>query len=209
MRTRTLATLFVLAAALGPAGCDQQKEEKPPTSKAEAKQDAKQAAGKSDLKAEPKVDAKAEAKAEPDDFGEAAPVAAGTIALTKLGLQGQGAADARVSDAFVGEGVTVLGTILMATVEAAGDDRPKNEGDAKKDAEKTYTGVRAWKSETLPDGFAATFENEGDLGTNYFVSARRELGGTSYWCATTVASVDEQAAALAFCKSLATATKKE
>lgn len=200
MRTRTLATLLVLAAALGPSGCDE-KEQKQETGKADAKQVDKQA--ETDRKAEAKVDTKVDTKTEPDDFADEAPVAGGTIELTKLGLQAQGAADARVSDAFVGEGVTVLGTTLMATVEAAGDDRPKTEGDAKKDAEKTYTGVRAWKSETLPDGFAATFENEGDLGTNYFVSARRDVGGTPYWCATTVASVDEQAAALAFCKSLA------
>lgn len=206
MRTRTLVTLLVSIGAVGPLACDK-KEEAPDTKKIEAKQDAK-ADAKTDVKAEAKQDAKAdvkvEAKAAPDDFSDDAPVAGGTIELTKLGLNAQGAADAKVSDAFVGEGVTVLGTTLMATVEPASDEHPKTEADAKKKAEGTYTGARGWKAEALPDGFAATFENEGDLGTNYFVSARRDVGGKAYWCSTTVATPEEQAAALAFCKSLAT-----
>jgi hypothetical protein len=204
MRTHTLVILLALVGAVGPSACDK-KEEAPDAKKAEAKQDARPTEAKADVKAEAKTEAKPEAKAEPDDdFSDAAPVAGGVIELAKLGLRAQGAADAKVSDAFVGEGVTVLGTTLMATVEPAAEDRPKAEAEAKKQAEGTYTGVRAWKAEALPDGFAATFENEGDLGTNYFVSARRELGGKAYWCSTTVASPEEQAAALAFCKSLAT-----
>lgn len=206
MRTRTLVTLLALMGALVPLACDK-KEEAPNAKETEAKQDAK-AGAKADVKAEAKQDAKTDvktdAKVEPDDFADDPTVAGGTIELTKLGLHAQGAADAKVSDAFVGEGVTVLGTTLMATVEPAADEHPKTEADAKKKAEGTYTGARGWKAEALSDGFAATFENEGDLGTNYFVSARREVGGKAYWCSTTVATPEEQAAALAFCKSLAT-----
>lgn len=206
MRTRTIATLIALAAAAGPLACDK-KEEKAEAPKVEpSKKGAeKTEPSKDGPKAAPTDEKKAAvAPSEPDDdFSGAAPAATGLLALPTLGLAGQGASDARVSEALTGDGVTVLGATLMATVETASDDRPKTEPEAKKNAEATYTaGIRNWKAEALPDGFAATFENEGDLGVNYFVNVRRELGGKAYWCATTVASAEEQAAALAFCKSL-------
>jgi hypothetical protein len=55
-----------------------------------------------------------------------------------------------------------------------------------------------------------TFDNVGSLGANFFLQVRRDIGGTSYWCETCAASAEQQAAALAFCKSLvATTTVRE
>lgn len=203
MRTRTFATLFALATVLGPSACDK-KEEKQGDEKAESKRDEKKADAKTDVKTDVKTDAgepagdvKAEAPAEP------AAAASGTVELTKLGLEAQAPAGARVGDAVLDDAVMIQGDDLTVTVSLASDTRPKTEEDAKKEVEGTYKGVKNLESEKLADGWAMTFDNEGDLGANFFVQVRRDIGGKSYWCETTVASVEEQASALAFCKSLA------
>jgi hypothetical protein len=203
MRTRTFATLFALAGVLGLSGCDK-KEEKKEDKKAEAKKDDKKVDAKGDLKADAKVEPAADAKAEPAadvKAEEPAPAAAGgAVDLTKLGLKAEAPAGASIGDAIMGEGVMIQGDNLMATVEVASDSKPKTEEDAKKEAD-VYT-PKNWKSEKLADGFAVTFDNEGDLGANFFVQVRRDIGGKSYWCETTASSAEQQANTLAFCKSL-------
>ena len=204
MRT-TIITALTLALSFGVAACDK-KEEKKEDKKAEAKKDEKKADAKTDVKddakAEPAADAKAEpaadVKAEPEPAEPAA--AAGPVDLTKLGLKADAPGGTSIGDAIVGEGVMAQGPNLMATVEIASDSRPKTEEDAKKEAE-MYT-PKNFKSEKLADGFAVTFDNEGDLGANFFVNVRRDIGGKTYWCETTASSAEQQAAALAFCKSL-------
>ena len=207
MRTRTFATLFALAGVLGLSACDK-KEEKKEDKKAEAKKDDKKADAKTDVKADVKAEPAADAKAdggEPAgdvkaDGGEPAPAAGGTVDLTKLGLKAEAPAGTNIGDAIVGEGVMAQGPNLVATVEVASDTRPKTEEDAKKDAD-MYT-PQNLKSEKLADGWAVTFDNKGDLGANYFVQVRRDIGGKTYWCETTASSVEQQTAALDFCKSL-------
>jgi len=211
MRTRTFATLFALASVLGLSACDK-KEEKKEDKKAEAKKDEKKADAKKDLKVdakadggEPAPDAKADGAEPADDVkadggGEPTPAAGGPVDLTKLGLKAEVPAGTNVGDAIVGEGVMAQGPNLVATVEVASDSRPKTEEDAKKDAE-MYT-PKNFKSEKLADGFAVTFDNSGDLGANFFAQVRRDIGGKTYWCETTASSVEQQTAALDFCKSL-------
>jgi hypothetical protein len=205
MRTRTFATLFALAGVLGLSACDK-KEEKKEDKKAEAKKDDKKVEAKGDLaadaKAEPAADAKADAGEPAGDVKaeEPTPAAGGAVELTKLGLKAEAPAGASIGDAIMGEGVMIQGDDLMATVEVASDSKPKTEEDAKKEAD-VYT-PKNWKSEKLADGFAVTFDNEGDLGANFFVQVRRDIGGKSYWCETTASSAEQQANALAFCKSL-------
>jgi hypothetical protein len=205
MRTRTFATLFALAGVLGLSACDK-KEEKKEDKKAEAKKDDKKADAKGDLKADVKADVKVEpaadggADAEPAGDVKAEPAAAGPVDLTKLGLKAEAPAGTSIGDAIVGEGVMVQGPNLIATVDVASDTKPKTEDDAKKEAE-DYT-PKNFQSEKLEDGWAVTFDNEGDLGANFFVQVRRDIGGKTYWCETTASSVEQQAAALAFCKSL-------
>ena len=58
-------------------------------------------------------------------------------------------------------------------------------------------------TEKLADGWAYTFENKGDMGANYFVNVRRDIGGKPIWCETTASQPEQQTAALDFCKSLA------
>jgi hypothetical protein len=91
------------------------------------------------------------------------------------------------------------GPNLVATVEK-GDEKPKTGDDAIKDAD-MYT-PKDPKVETLTDGYVLTFTNEGGLGTNYWVNARREIDGAAYWCTTTASSQEQSDAAVAFCKSL-------
>jgi hypothetical protein len=195
MRTRTFATLFALAGVLGLSACDK-KEEKKEDKKAEAKKDDK----KADLKADAKADTKVEPEPAADGGKVAEPAAGGTVDLTKLGLKAEAPAGTNIGDAIVGEGIMAQGPNLVATVEIASDTRPKTEEEAKKEAE-MYT-PQNFKSEKLPDGFAVTFDNTGDLGANFFVNVRRDIGGKTYWCETTASSVEQQTAALDFCKSL-------
>jgi hypothetical protein len=126
--------------------------------------------------------------------------AAGPLALDKIGLKAEAPAGATVGDAIGGSGVMVQAPGLIVTVEEASDSRPKTIDDAKKDAE-MYSPQNV-KDEELDDGFVLTFDNEGGMGKNYFVSVRREIGEKHFWCETTASQPEQQAAAVAFCKSL-------
>ena len=103
-------------------------------------------------------------------------------------------------DAIVGDGMMLQGPGIVANVEVASDTRPKTLADAKKDAE-MYT-PKNLKEETLPDGWALSFENEGGLGKNYWVEVRRDIGGKAIWCETTASQPEQQENALKACKSL-------
>jgi hypothetical protein len=179
------AALFALASA-----CDSKTEEK----KGDAKADAK--------KGEAKKDAKTDAKAE-DAKGDEGGGGGGSdkVSIDKLGLKGDAPAGSTVGDAVVGEGAMVQGPGIVVTVEAASDSRPKTVEDAKKEAD-MYS-PKNLKDEKLADGWALTFDNEGGAGKNFFVNVRRDIGGKAIWCETTASQPEQQANALAFCKSLA------
>ncbi|MEM9457876.1 MAG: hypothetical protein AAGF11_27095 [Myxococcota bacterium] len=195
MRTRTLATLFALVGTLGLCACDQQKDPAADAKKADAKSKVSAAPGKAAV-------APGGAKADPAPVKEAAGGGdgSGLVKLEKLGLMARAPADSSVGDAIVGEGVMVQGPDLVATVEEATDTRPKTEVDAKKNAEELSP--KNFESEALEDGWAVTYDNESGMGPNFFVEVRRDIGGKTYWCETTASKPEQQAKALAFCKSL-------
>jgi hypothetical protein len=199
----THTTRLMLAALLAIGACDSAE-------KSAAKTDDKKA---TDKKADAKAgdaktgDAKAgDAKAADADAGEAKggaePAAEGPaeVSLDAIGLKAEAPAGATVGKAIGGSGVMVQAPGLVVTVEEASDTRPKTPEAAKEDAD-MYT-PQNWKVETVEGGFVATFDNSGSMGANYFVSARREIDGKSYWCSTTASQAEQQAAAVAFCKSL-------
>lgn len=198
---RKIATLIALTGMLGFSACDK-KEEKKEDKKADAKKgDAKKGDAKKgdtkDVKADAKADVAADAKAD----GGAAAGGDGEVALEKLGLKAKAPAGSSVGDAIVGEGVMVQGPDLVVTVEEASDTRPKTEEEAKKEVD-MYT-PKNLATEKLEDGWSLTFDNEGGMGANYFVQVRRDIGDKTYWCETTASKPEQQANALAFCKSLA------
>jgi hypothetical protein len=130
-----------------------------------------------------------------------APPAAGPMTLEKVGgLKIDVPAGSTVGDAVGGKGAMIQGPDLVVSVEEASDTRPKTLEDAKKEAD-MYT-PKNIKEETLPDGWVLTFENEGGMGKNYFVNVRRDIGGKAYWCETTASKPEQQANAVAACKSL-------
>lgn len=133
--------------------------------------------------------------------GDAKAAAASKLELGKLPLTADAPAGTNVSDGIGGAGVMVMGENLVVNVDVANDMSPKTLEDAKKEAE-MYT-PKNIKEEKLADGYAMTFENEGGMGTNYHVNVRREIGGKAWSCTTMQSNGEQQATALAFCKSLA------
>ena len=131
--------------------------------------------------------------------GKAAEGKAGAVQLPKLGLQLDVPGEAKVDDAIGGEGHMLMGEGIGAMqVEVA--KTPQTIDEAKSDAE-MYT-PKNLKTETLPDGWALTFDNTGSMGANYFVQVRRDIGGKTYTCSTTGSQPGQAAAVLAACKSL-------
>jgi hypothetical protein len=142
------------------------------------------------------ADGGAEAGA-PADGGAAAPPTLAEVTLPKAGLKGDAPEGTSVTELMGND--MVQGPNLVVTVEK-GDEKPKTGDDAIKDAD-MYT-PKDPKVETIADGYVLTFTNEGGLGTNFWVNARREIGGAAYWCTTTASSQEQSDAAVAFCKSL-------
>jgi hypothetical protein len=122
------------------------------------------------------------------------------LALAGIGVTAQVPEGTTADKAIIGSGVTIQGPDLVVGVEAASADRPKTLA-AAKDKNSLYSPTSV-NEETLPDGWALTFQNKGGMGTNYWVQVRREIGGTAIWCDTTASSPEQGANALAVCKSL-------
>jgi hypothetical protein len=122
------------------------------------------------------------------------------LALTSLGLTAQVPEGTTADKAIVGEGLTLQGPDLVVGIEAARAGRAKTVAEAKTKAD-LYT-PKNMKDETLPDGWAITFENETAVGTGYWLESLRTIGGKAISCTTTATTVQQQANALAVCKSL-------
>ena len=123
----------------------------------------------------------------------------GAVKLAKLGLALDAPGEVAVGDAVVGDGHMLQGSGIGAlSVEIA--KAPQTIDEAKEDA-KMYTPANL-KADTLPDGWALTFENKGSAGVNFFVDVRRTIDGKLIKCSTTGADAGQAAAALAACKSL-------
>ncbi len=122
------------------------------------------------------------------------------ITLAKFGLKGT--APGETEDPIVGTGdpAMVMAAQFTVNVSEAKPTDPKTLKDGQS-AAKLFN-PKNEKTETLADGWALTYENTGSMGTNYFVSVRREIGGKGYMCETMQSTTDQQAKSLAFCKSL-------
>ncbi|MCA9712280.1 MAG: hypothetical protein KDK70_40965 [Myxococcales bacterium] len=198
MHTRTLVPLIALIGTLGASACDEHDEKDDgKVAQTKAAKDEPTAAKKAD-----EVEAKAPEPVAEGPAASAGSAAGGKVVLEKLGLSAQVPAGTGVDDAVMGEGLMIQGPDITVTVAEAAQTHPKTEDEAKKAAEEYRP--RDLASESLEDGWALTFVNDG-IETNYFVHVRREIGGKSYWCETMAASAEEQAKALAVCKSLAKA----
>jgi len=123
-----------------------------------------------------------------------------TLELTKLGLKADVPEGSKAGDSIVGEGVMIQGPNLVVDIEIASDMKPKTVEEAKGEAD-MYS-PKNIQTEKLADGWLLTFENEGGMGKNYFVQARREIGGKTYWCSTTSSNPEQKANAVKACKSL-------
>ncbi|MBZ0121225.1 MAG: hypothetical protein K8H88_29790 [Sandaracinaceae bacterium] len=120
------------------------------------------------------------------------------LAIPALNLHITAPADATVSELLGSQ--TISGSGLVVSVKAAGEMDPTDLAAARHEAD-LFT-PRNLVDETLPDGWVLTYENTGGMGTNYWVTARRTIDGTSYMCSTMAADAAQQRAAVDACKSL-------
>lgn len=123
------------------------------------------------------------------------------ITIAKLGLKGTAAGETEEPMMGSGDPIMIMASTFTLTLSEAKTTDPKTI----KNAQDIAAGFNATniQTETLPDGWAVTYQNKGgDLGPNFFVSVRREIGGKGYLCETMQNNTDQQKAALAFCKSL-------
>lgn len=127
-----------------------------------------------------------------------APSAPAELAIPALNLRMDAPAGSTISEILGSQMINGAG--LVVSVEAADAMDPATIAAARTEADLfTPTNLR---EETLADGWVLTYENTGGMGTNYFVTARREIDGTAYMCTTTVSSAEQQTAAVAACRSL-------
>ena len=126
------------------------------------------------------------------------PAPAAGVDLGHLGLTGDAPAGTKARK--MGKSVMVQGTDLVVTVGIAGSFDAADIAAATKEAKSNKaTNIKSTK---LADGFLVTYENKGSAGTNYWVEARRKIGGKDYACKTTASKPAQQANAAKFCKSL-------
>ncbi len=119
--------------------------------------------------------------------------------IDKLGLKADLPEMSQVSDGISTGSVMVVGTAPV-NIAAAKPDDPKTIDAAKKDA--AIFKATDFKDAKLTDGWSLTYENTGSMGTNYWLVVRRDIGGKTYRCDTSVMSDDQRAAALKICLSL-------
>ena len=122
------------------------------------------------------------------------------ITIPKLGLKA--VAPGETEQPIIGDGdpCMVMAAGFTVNVSEAKPTDPKTIKD--EEAAAGLFNPKNIKKETLPDGWLMTFENTGSMGANYFVSMRREIGGKGYLCETMQSTPAQQAAVIAFCKSL-------
>jgi len=139
------------------------------------------------------------AKAAPAKAAPAAPAKTAGLALKKLGLTIALPADSNVTD--MGDSTMIQGGGTVVNVGVAGASDPKDFAEAEKGM-KDYSPTKVGEKTKTADGWVITFENKGGMGTNYFAWVRRTIGGKQIKCETTASTADQQAKAVAACKSL-------
>jgi hypothetical protein len=121
-----------------------------------------------------------------------------TVEISVLGLKGKVPAGAPVPKVGGDDMVLVEGGKFTVRLWAAKPADPKTLADGQAFANNFKP--KNVQSETLGDGWSITFET---VGPSFIVIASRDLAGKAVHCEATEDSVEEQRAALAFCKSLA------
>lgn len=90
---------------------------------------------------------------------------------------------------------------LVVGVEVAGQFAPETLAAELEEAKDMYSATKVTQEE-VEGGWHVTFENKGGMGTNYWVKSHVTIGGKAYTCGTTASRPDQQANALAACKTL-------
>ena len=116
--------------------------------------------------------------------------------LPKYGLVIDVPGEVMVNDNVVGEGHMINGSTVGAMAIEEKQEAPALDA-AKSDAD-MYS-PKNLNAETLPDGYALTFENKGGMGTNYWVDVTRTIDGKHYKCWSTGADKSQAANVLAAC----------
>jgi len=129
---------------------------------------------------------------------EAAEKAAGAMKIEKFGLSID--VPAGTSQSAMGDTQMLQGPNLVISVGLAGEFSAASLAEEVETAE-MYTPTNLVKAEA-ESGWEVTFENTGSMGTNYWVKVRRDIDGKSYECSTTANTAEQQANALAACKTL-------
>jgi hypothetical protein len=100
----------------------------------------------------------------------------------------------------MGDSQMLQGPNLVVTVDEAGEFSAETLAEEVENAD-MYSPTNLVQAEA-EGGWDVTFENKGSMGTNYWVKVRRTIDGKKYDCSTTSSSTEQQANALAACKSL-------
>ncbi len=101
----------------------------------------------------------------------------------------------------IGDATTISTEGFAITVKAPGEWDADNLREAETEATNTYNAENI-NAETLPDGWALSFTNEGSMGTNYWVWVRRMIGETEVWCSVTASEEVVQTSGLEACKAI-------
>lgn len=122
--------------------------------------------------------------------------------LPKVGLSIDVAGDD--GEIMVSDGLSVtsnmVNTVPMGGLLVEATDKPQTLDDAKSDAA-MFT-PKDLKIDTLPDGYALTYNNTGSMGANFFVVVQRTIDGKTIKCSSTGSDNAHAQIALAACKSL-------
>ena len=132
------------------------------------------------------------------EAAEKAPAKAGAMKIEKFGLSID--VPAGTTQSAMMDTQMLQGPNLVVTVGLAGEFAAASLAEEVETAE-MYTPTNLTKAEA-ESGWEVTFENTGSMGTNYWVKVRRDIDGKSYDCSTTANTAEQQANALAACKTL-------
>lgn len=130
---------------------------------------------------------------------EAKPAAAGPLKIEALGLTIDAPAGTKVSEMAGSQ--MLQGPGLVVSVSEAGSTEAETLAAELEEATDMYSATNITQEE-VEGGWHVTFENKGGLGTNYWVKSHLTIDGKIFTCGTTANSKEQQAAALAACKSL-------
>lgn len=146
-------------------------------------------------------EAPAAAKEAPKETAKEAakPAADGPFKIEAFGLSIDVPAGTKASEMAGSQ--MLQGPGLVVSVSEAGSLEPETLAAELEEAKDMYTATNITQEE-VEGGWHVTFENKGGMGTNFWVKSHLTIDGKVYTCGTTGSSKEQQAAALAACKTL-------